>query len=160
MNVLQEIFSDYYEEIKYTLHPRKAEMENIDKMIHCGDPSFGGAMYFCPHCEHLKFVPFRCHSRFCPTCGNKYSMERTTSMSFKLVNVTHRHCVFTIDENLRHFFLEDRSLLDCLFHAVWSYVKKKYKLNVPNFHVPAGQVSLQEPQQILPLLSDILLRTD
>ena len=44
--------------------------------------------------------------------------------------------------------------------ANWSYVKKKYKLNVPNFHVPAGQVSLQEPQQILPLLSDILLRTD
>ena len=87
-------------------------MENIDKMIHCGDPSYGGAMYFCPHCEHLKFVPFRCHSRFCPTCGNKYSMERTTSMSFKLVNVTHRHCVFTIDQNLRHFFLEDRSLLD------------------------------------------------
>lgn len=43
---------------------------------------------------------------------------------------------------------------------LWSYVKKKYKLNVPNFHVPAGQVSLQEPQQILPLLSDILLRTD
>ena len=44
--------------------------------------------------------------------------------------------------------------------GIWSYVKKKYKLNVPNFHVPAGQVSLQEPQQILPLLSDILLRTD
>ena len=44
--------------------------------------------------------------------------------------------------------------------GLWSYVKKKYKLNVPNFHVPAGQVSLQEPQQILPLLSDILLRTD
>ena len=118
MNVLQEIFSDYYEEIKYTLHPRKSEMENIDKMFHCGDPSYDGAMYFCPHCEHLKFVPFRCHSRFCPTCGNKYSMERTTSMSFKLVNVTHRHCVFTINQNLRHFFLEDRSLLDCLFHAV------------------------------------------
>ena len=105
-------------------------MENIDKMIHCGDPSFGGAMYFCPHCEHLKFVPFRCHSRFCPTCGNKYSMERTTSMSFKLVNVTHRHCVFTIDENLRHFFLEDRSLLDCLFHAVTSVVSRMFfKLN-------------------------------
>ena len=130
MNVLQEIFTDYYEEIKYTLHPRKSEMENIDKMIHCGDPSYSGAMYFCPHCEHLKFVPFRCHSRFCPTCGNKYSMERTTSMSFNLVNVTHRHCVFTIDENLRHFFLEDRSLLDCLFHAVTSVVSRMFfKLN-------------------------------
>ena len=50
--------------------------------------------------------------------------------------------------------------LSSFFSQMWSYVKKKYKLNVPNFHVPAGQVSLQEPQQILPLLSDILLRTD
>ena len=45
-------------------------------------------------------------------------MQRTTSMSFKLINVTHRHCIFTIDENLRDFFLHDRSLLDRLFHAV------------------------------------------
>ena len=74
MNILQEIFTDHYEEIKYTLHPRPAEMENIDKMINCGDPSYGGAMYGCIHCGNLKFVPFRCHSRFCPTCGNKYSM--------------------------------------------------------------------------------------
>ena len=59
--------------MKYTLHPRPAEMKNIDKMINCGDPSFGGAMYGCTHCGNLKFVPFRCHSRFCPTCGNKYS---------------------------------------------------------------------------------------
>ncbi|MFR7848248.1 MAG: transposase zinc-binding domain-containing protein [Coprococcus phoceensis] len=115
MNILQRIFTDYYEEIKYTLHPRKTEMENIDKMLGCGDPSFGGAMYVCTHCGNFKFVPFRCHSRFCPTCGNKYAMERTTNMSFKLVNVAHRHCVFTIDENLRDFFLYDRSLLNCLF---------------------------------------------
>ena len=130
MNVLQQIFTDYYEEIEYILHPRKTEMENIDKMIHCGDPSFGGAMYGCPHCGKLKFVPFRCHSRFCPTCGNKYTMDRTTSMSFKLVNVTHRHCVCTIDENLREFFLKDRSLLDCLFHSVNSVITRMFfKMN-------------------------------
>lgn len=93
-------------------------------MLHCGDPSFGGAMYGCPHCGKLKFVPFRCHSRFCPTCGNKYSMERTTNMSFKLIHTTHRHCVFTIDQNLRRFFLRDRSLLNCLFHAVTSVISK------------------------------------
>ena len=130
MNVLQQIFTDYYEEIEYTLHPRKTEMENIDKMIHCGDPSFGGAMYGCPHCGNLKFVPFRCQSRFCPTCGNKYAMERTTRMSFKLVNVTHRHCVFTIDKSLREFFLKDRSLLDCLFHSANSVITRMfYKMN-------------------------------
>ena len=130
MNILQRIFTDYYEEIKYTLHPRKTEMENIDKMLGCGDPSFGGAMYVCTHCGNFKFVPFRCHSRFCPTCGNKYAMERTTNMSFKLVHVAHRHCVFTIDENLRDFFLHDRSLLNCLFHAVNSVISRMFfKLN-------------------------------
>ena len=130
MNILQEIFTDHYEEIKYTLHPRPAEMENIDKMINCGDPSYGGAMYGCIHCGNLKFVPFRCHSRFCTTCGNKYSMDRTTSMSFKLVNVRHRHCVFTIDASLRDFFLQDYSLLNCLFHSVSSVVLRLFsKMN-------------------------------
>ena len=39
LNVLQEIFRDHYEEIEYTLHPRAVEMENINNMIHCGDPA-------------------------------------------------------------------------------------------------------------------------
>ncbi|MFR7847909.1 MAG: transposase zinc-binding domain-containing protein [Coprococcus phoceensis] len=150
MNILQRIFTDYYEEIKYTLHPRKAEMENIDKMLGCGDPSFGGAMYVCTHCGNFKFVPFRCHSRFCPTCGNKYAMERTTNMSFKLVNVAHRHCVFTIDENLRDFFLYDRSLLNCLFHAVNSVISVCFsnlinpKTSLPAlswFYIPLAETS-------------------
>ena len=116
-------FRDHYEEMIYTLHPRDSVIENVDKMINCGDPALGGAMYGCPSCGKLKFVPFRCHSRFCPACGNLYAMQRTTSMSFKLVNVAHRHCVFTIDENLRDFFLHDRSLLNCLFHSVNSVVQ-------------------------------------
>lgn len=126
MSILQDIFKDHYEEIIYILHPRASVIENVEKMIHCGDPAFGGAIYGCPHCGRTKFVPFRCHSRFCPTCGNKYAMERTTSMSFKLVNTIHRHCVFTIDENLRDFFLHDRALLDCLFHAVNSVVSRMF----------------------------------
>ena len=137
MNILQKIFNDHYEEMLYTLHPRKSVIENVDKMLHCGDPSFGGAMYGCPHCGKLKFVPFRCHSRFCPTCGNKYSMERTTNMSFKLIHTTHRHCVFTIDQNLRRFFLQDRSLLNCLFHAVTSVISRMfYKQNKSKHFTP------------------------
>ena len=127
MNILQRIFTDHYEEMVYTLHPRDSVIENVDKMIGCGDPSFGGAMYGCPKCGKLKFVPFRCKSRFCPACGNKYAMERTTNMSFKLVNVQHRHCVFTIDGNLRDFFLKDRRLLNCLFHAVSSVILRMFR---------------------------------
>ena len=137
MNVLQEIFRDNYEIIQYTLHPRDVVMESIDKMINCADPSFGGAMYGCTHCGNLKFVPFRCHSKFCPLCGAKYCNDRATAMSFKLIKCHHRHCVFTIDEELRHFFLEDRSLLNCLFSAVRSVVLNMfYKANKSKNFVP------------------------
>ena len=125
-NVLQDIFKDHYEEMLYILHPRKSVIENVDRMINCGDPSFGGAMYGCTQCGTLKFVPFRCHSRFCPTCGTKYSIDRTTSMSFKIINAQHRHCVFTIDSELRHFFLENRKLLGLLFNAVQSVIFRAF----------------------------------
>lgn len=29
-----------------TTHPRQAVIENVDKMVECGNPSFGSAMYF------------------------------------------------------------------------------------------------------------------
>jgi hypothetical protein len=126
MNILQKIFNNHYEEMLYILHPRSSVVENVEKMLNCGDPSYGGAMYGCTKCGNLKFVPFRCHSRFCPTCGNKYSIDRTTSMSFKIINVQHRHCVFTIAEELRTFFLQDRSLLNCLFSAVNSVIHRMF----------------------------------
>ena len=118
MNILQSIFNDYYEHMIYELHPRPAVIENVNKMIHCGDPSHGGAMYGCPLCGNLKFVPFRCKSRFCPTCGNKYNQIRSFHMSCKLVSCIHRHCVFTIPNELRVYFQKDRTLLNCLFHSV------------------------------------------
>lgn len=37
-----------------------------------------------------------------------------------------RHCVFTIPQELRHFFPEDRSLLNCLFSAVRSVVLRSF----------------------------------
>lgn len=130
MNTLQKIFKEHYEEMVYILHPRDAVVENVNKMINCGDPAFGGAMYTCPSCGNWKFVPFRCHSRFCPTCGVKYSIDRTTSMAFRIIDVQHRHCVFTIDDHLRHYFLEDRTLLNCLFSAVRSVILRMFhKMN-------------------------------
>lgn len=137
MNILQKIFSDHYEEMLYLLHPRNVVIENVDRMLHCGDPSFGGAMYGCPHCGNLKFVPFRCKSRFCPSCGIKYSLQRSSSMAFKLIHCSHRHCVFTIDQELRHFFLEDRSLLHCLFQAVRSvFLRMFHNINKSQNFVP------------------------
>lgn len=47
-------------------------------------------------------------------------------MSFKLIDVQHRHCVFTIARELRPFFLQDRSLLNSLFSSVNSVVSRMF----------------------------------
>ena len=80
--MIQKMLRDYYEIIEYDLKPRPVVMENIEKVINCGDPSYGGAMYICTHCKNWKFVPFRCHSRVFATGGKKNSLESPTSMCF------------------------------------------------------------------------------
>ncbi len=58
-------------------------------------------------------------------------------MSFKLINCTHSHLVFTIDESLRHFFLQDRALLNCLFESVSEVIKELFfSLNKSRNFVP------------------------
>ena len=78
MNILQTIFREHYEEIIYTLHLRQVEPENITRLVDCGQPDAGGTLFCCPHCGTFKFVPFHCHSRFCPSCGTLYAQKRTT----------------------------------------------------------------------------------
>ncbi len=50
----------------YILHPRQAVIDNVDKMINCGDPSFGGAMYACSKCGNLRrAIPKDRHKFIC-----------------------------------------------------------------------------------------------
>lgn len=125
MNILQKIFSDHFHTVASSgIVIRDTVFDNVNKMIHCGDFSNGFALYFCEHCNSFKHVPFRCKSRFCTSCGNLYSIKRSTAMSFKLINATHRHCVFTIPEELRPFFAKIEICSICFFalHPIAFYI--------------------------------------
>lgn len=60
-------------------------------------------------------------------------------MSFKLINCVHRHCVFTIADDLRIIFLKHRKLLKLLFDSVnqvisyYFYIQNKSRKFVPGF---------------------------
>ena len=84
---IKEILSDHWDDflaLGYNLRP--AIIKNVEKAIHCGDPSVGHAVYFCSECGKMKYVPFRCKSRFCNTCGAAYVAQRAESISCKLIN--------------------------------------------------------------------------
>lgn len=132
--ILKEHWANF-SSLGYDLRP--SITKNVLKVIHCGDPSFGYALYSCSHCGKIKHVPFRCKSRFCNTCGASYVANRAKNISSKLINCKHRHLVFTIPAELRKFFRLDRSLLDVLFKSVSSTILSWFKkLNKSENFIP------------------------
>lgn len=135
---IKQILKDHWHHfvnLGYDLRP--AILKNVQKVIHCGDPSLGYALYSCSHCGKIKHVPFRCKSRFCNTCGTSYVSNRAKNISSKLINCKHRHLVFTIPAELRKFFRLDRSLLNVLFQACSSTVLSWFhQLNKSEHFIP------------------------
>jgi len=119
---IKEIFEDnWYDFIAEMARQNKpirpTILQEVEKIIGCQNPDNGFALYHCPTCHVQKRVPFTCKSRFCNTCGAKYSKDRALAMSAVLLKCSHRHVVFTIPEELRKFFAYDRGLLNLLFDA-------------------------------------------
>ena len=57
-------------------HPHEIsdfQLDSILSMLKCSQNEIGGITYFCQRCDEMRFIPFRCHSRVCPTCGKRYS---------------------------------------------------------------------------------------
>lgn len=102
----------------------------VAKMMKCKTPQLGFSLYECPECHNTHIQFHTCKSKFCTSCGNKYSKDRVISIESKLYNCNHRHIVFTIHDALWNLFREDRNRLNLLFEAVnitlSSWCKEKY----------------------------------
>ena len=131
---IKQIFHDWWNKFLETyphLKIRDVVYHNVNKMLKCKTWDLGFTTFKCPDCGKEKIVPHTCKSRMCSSCGNKYNKQRETSIFTKLFKYKHRHVVFTIPEELRRFFREDRNRLNYLFEAssitVKFWIKNKYK---------------------------------
>jgi hypothetical protein len=91
---------------------------NVAKMLLCRN-GLGYHEYSCPECGSKKRIPHTCKSRFCSSCG-KVATDRwvETSLS-QLLDVEYKHLVFTLPEQFRDWFLQNRkACLDAFFIAV------------------------------------------
>jgi len=127
---IKQIFIDWWDKflIEFpNIIIRDIVMESVDKLLQCGTLAMGFSIFICEECFSKLFVCHTCKSRFCPSCGNKYNEERSISIKKVLFDHSHRHAVFTIPEELRSFFREDRKRLNILFKAVEITIKEYYK---------------------------------
>ena len=122
---IKDIFNDHWYsflEDNPNLNIRPVVHEEVEKMMGCGSLSNGYAVYTCEHCHNYLYVPFTCKSRFCCSCGTKYTLDRADTIARKSINCPHRHITFTIHQDLWPLFQKDRSLLNLLFDAVSSTI--------------------------------------
>lgn len=99
---------------------------SINKFLICRDIKAGFIKYTCTECGHYHTIPITCKSRLCPSCGFKYSTTWTQKMINDILNIPHRHILFTIPEELRAFFCYDRTLLSKLAKAVNEVMKYQF----------------------------------
>ena len=145
---IKRILKDHWDSfLEETPNVRSVVIDEVDRVLSCGDPKMGFALYKCPRCESVRFVPFRCHSRFCSTCGTAYQDNRAASIEEKLINCRHRHIVFTIPEELRNLFKKHRkTCLDILFNSVKDTLNYKYIIvdifeEIDSFEIPQSFIT-------------------
>ena len=125
------------------LNIRQVVFDEVEKIMNCGNPDYGYALYVCEHCKKFVKVPFRCKSRFCNTCGVKYAQDRAFSMTKKSIRCKHRHIVFTMSDKLWPYFLKYRNLLDGLFSSASSAILSWfYELNKSQNFTPGIMCTL------------------
>ena len=91
-------------------------VDNIVKMLSCGDHIRGFVTYACsnPNCLHFKRIPFTCKSRFCPSCGKKATSAWIKKQMDILPKTSWQHITFTMPSVLWEIFRLNRHLLNDL----------------------------------------------
>jgi hypothetical protein len=111
-NVFKQIFSDGWEEFKQR-HPHYESVDEVvQKMLGCGDPANGRAVYVCPDCHSRHLVAFSCKSQFCLSCAKVYGQAWVATVQGMLhPGVTYRHLILTLPEGLRTLFYQHAAVL-------------------------------------------------
>ena len=86
-------------------------VKEVEKFRNCGNPKNGFKLLVCEGCHDQRIVPYRCKGRFCTMCSSGETEEWSRMMAEDVLQVNHRHVVFTIDGGLSIIFQKHRQLL-------------------------------------------------
>ena len=116
-NIFDDHWDTYAEKFSKVMTIPDYVFDNVERMRNCRTAALGFTLYECGNCNNYKIRYNTCKSRFCSSCGTKYAKERADEIAKKTFKVRHRHLVFTIPEELRKYFKEDRDRYDLLFEC-------------------------------------------
>ncbi|MBC2582812.1 transposase [Clostridium sp. DJ247] len=130
--IIKQIFKDYFKEFwqnkndKFPEQMREHLFKEVLKMINCGEFALGFIAYICMQCLEKINIGFSCKSRFCNRCGKKYISDWVEKQVRRILDVPHRHCIFTIPKEFRKYFYWNRKSLkdlqDMAYQVIEEYI--------------------------------------
>ena len=108
---------DYIRKLDASGKARPCILDNVERWLLCHTCYLGFDQFECTDCDNWNIIPHSCHSRFCNACGVKYAKQLAAKATSFCLDCPHRHIVFTIPEELRNWFRQDRTRLNLLFVA-------------------------------------------
>jgi hypothetical protein len=132
---LADFFDEHWDE--YVKNPEEyilpEQYKAVSAMRVCRTEALGVEHYVCKECGEVSFMYHSCKNRFCPTCSWKDTMEWADRIKDQMLDIAHRHVVFTLPHKLNELIKDNRgSLLQILFQVSAESLKDwmwhKYKL--------------------------------
>ena len=108
---------EYIRKLDASGKARPCILDNVEHSLLCHTCYLGFDQFECTDCDNWNIIPHSCHSRFCNACGVKYAKQLAAKATSFCLDCPHRHIVFTIPEELRNWFRQDRTRLNLLFVA-------------------------------------------
>jgi hypothetical protein len=99
--VLRRWAPAYLERFGATLPTRQRQV--LQRLLACRTPALGGALYYCPACDHRHFSYHSCNDRHCPQCGGEDTRQWLEQNAGLLLPVHYFLVTFTVPEGLRRW---------------------------------------------------------
>jgi hypothetical protein len=109
------------------------QFKAVAAMRVCRTEALGVDHYACPECGEVSQVYHSCKNRFCPTCSWKDTLQWAEKMESQMMDIPHRHVVFTLPHQLNNLIKDNKAqLLGFLFKAaaesIMDWMQHKYNL--------------------------------
>ena len=82
----------------------------LQTLLACRTPALGGALHYCPECQHRHFTYHSCNDRHCPQCGGQDAQQWLAANTALLLPVPYFLVTFTVPEGLRRWIRSHPSL--------------------------------------------------
>jgi hypothetical protein len=132
---LADFFDQWWDE--YCKNPnhfiQPEHFKAVKALRACRTAALGIDIYSCPNCGEITEVYHSCKNRFCPTCSWNDTVRWAEKVKGSMLNIPHRHVVFTIPHQLnaliiRNKFILLNTLMQTSAEALKDWIRFKFDL--------------------------------